>query len=237
MTESQKAIFEDFFKAIESWGVWMEECLREAKIRLTIAETKPDQAQHDSNLYLDEDGRVWTELGDTWYLIRRASDELYAEYVRTDVFFEGKREKVSGGSVRSVERPDGSVLRFVARSWDDLYWDWGWMIRSPKSWTGSFPTVLSARSSVTTDEAGIALARLLLDQRVEIEAWLVEYATGQGQTRAESFKMVNCDWSAFIEKFASQFKGRDVPDNSSVLCALHETLDRLALGRSRGYWY
>jgi hypothetical protein len=232
-----------FFGELSRWKEWVDKSLSDSQKSLSIAESKPAGAQHNSNLYMAEDGTIWASYGEDWYEMKRKSDEPYAEYEKVPKFKRGK-EEIANGSVQSVVRPDGTKLVFVNRSWNDMKEDWGWEVKK-----SGLSTARYYKESVDRENLGLQLANTLIAKQDEIEKWMDTYAKGQGELRDTEKKKVdgklrvtdrnirNLDWSSLIERFAPNFKYIDVPDNGSLLSSLHVVLDQIALGRQLRTYY
>lgn len=220
-----------FFNALIRWRFWVEESLVQSRKSLEIARSKPEGAEHDGNLYMAEDGSVWAQYGDMWHELTRKGSEPYAEYKRIPRF-KGVRETIADGSVQSVERPDGTKLVFVKRSWiENTAEDWGWQIKSLGSWPPSHPAARYYERSIQIDECGLQLAKVLLEKRKEIEVWMEAYANSQGELRATNFTILPCDWDSMLERFAPGLKGLYMPCLDSLGVKLNIILDQIALGR------
>lgn len=222
---------ETFFNDLVRWKMWVEKSLASAKQRLEIARSKPEGAEHDSNLYMATDGTIWAKYGDTWHELTRKTNAPYAEYVATPRFKTSNGE-VYDGSVQSVVRPNGTKLVFIKRSWyEHEEEDWGWQIKDKNSWPPPHPSARYYEHSVQMDQRGLQLAKALLEKRDEIEAWMQSYAESQGEHRAYDRCMLDRDWASLLGKFAPGLKGISLPDEGSLICNLHAVLDQLALGR------
>ncbi len=217
-----------FFSALETWKEWVQKGKDSGDVRLAIVATKPREAQHDCNLYLDENNRVWSHLGAYWYINTRSSDALYAHYVRGVGHKDCGPGDCEKGSVVSITLESEEKVLFVKRSWlDNMVEDWGWEIRPKDVWPGGCSTYEHTLNSLRYSERGLRLAGLLGVQKAEIQVWMGEYAFRRDD-----------DWKDFLRKFAPEFVTMHVPDNGSVLCALHMVLDQIQFGKQiHGYAY
>ncbi|MBD3311816.1 MAG: hypothetical protein GF349_05015 [Candidatus Magasanikbacteria bacterium] len=227
-----------FFERLAQWRNWIEKSLASSREALENARTKPEGARFDGNLYMSDDGRVWTCRGrKVWYEMVREGEEPFSQYQAIERFKEAS-SRLSGGSVVSVEGKDGTKLNFIKWSSDHKDEDWGWEVRRPSSMRGqSYSTADYLRHGIERKEAGVQLAKVLFARRKEIEAWLKLYAESQGELRYD-YRMADRDWDALLEKFAPGLKGVSVPDCGGLLCSLHMVLDELALGEQvHSYMY
>jgi len=114
------------------------------------------------------------------------------------------------------------------------YWNW----QSRRQVFKDQATV--SMSASDRPRRGLALAQKLLEQREQIEAWIVLTGKAQGEERHTDAFLCTGDWDALIDAFAPEYRGkyRQLPYYGDVNEQLHRVLDQLALGRQiRPYDY
>lgn len=87
---------------------------------------------------------------------------------------------------------------------------------------------------------GIALAQKLLEQREQIEEWIISTAATQMEARQSDAFLFTGDWDALLDSFAPEYREglKQLPYYGDVNEQLHRVLDQLALGRQvRSYEY
>lgn len=219
-----------FFEVLGEWQRSIEDVLKWRQDLLTIVLTKPAGAVHNPSLHTSEDGKVWKLFGSAVYEVQRNSDLPYAEYIQVGKEF--KRDiwldEFEGRWCKSVQRPDGTKLVFVEYSHMTRFVeDWCWEVKS-----GSYSTASYIKDEIRSNERGFEFARLLFEQRAQVESWFHSFAIEQGEARADNDqKVFRGDWKALLRQFAPRFVDSTMPDNGHLLCVLHALLDQIALGR------
>lgn len=157
----------------------------------------------DYNLFRGPDGSVWTWVWEPEKSYVRMTREGMAPWTKT----------------KDVQKLDESTL---VRSFNEPDADWPWY-RSPDGHT----ELRMREGTVQSARRGVAFANALLAQRKAIEGWAKEFVSGQDRRDNRS---IDGDFPALLRTFFP-FEDSDgrlaVPDNGSVLCALHAELDKL----------